>query len=83
MIRNENFAFPAGPTTPKLYLRVLDHRTLGKDKTVGEAEIDVSFSFRYLLSYIMCVIIDQHCCGIRSGVTSNRNQMGQARALTF
>lgn len=43
MIRNENFAFPAGPTTPKLYLRVLDHRTLGKDKTVGEAEIDVSF----------------------------------------
>ena len=62
MIRNENFAFPAGPTTPKLYLRVLDHRTLGKDKTVGEAEIDVSFSFRYLLSYIMCVIIDQHCC---------------------
>lgn len=42
--RNEAFSFPAGPSTPKLQVKVYDHRTLGKDKSIGEAEIDVSQS---------------------------------------
>lgn len=39
--RNETLAFPAGPTTPKLYAKLYDHKTLGKDKQIGEAEVDV------------------------------------------
>lgn len=40
--RNESFSFPAGPSTPKLHVKVYDHKTLGKDKSVGEADVDVS-----------------------------------------
>ncbi|KAI5124397.1 hypothetical protein M0805_008282 [Coniferiporia weirii] len=38
---NETFAFPAGPSTPKINVKVYDHRTLGKDKSIGEADIDI------------------------------------------
>lgn len=41
--RNETFTFTAGPLTPKVYAWVHDHKTLGKDKLLGEAEIDVCF----------------------------------------
>ena len=39
--RNETLAFPAGPSTPKLQAKVYDHKTLGKDKEIGEADVDV------------------------------------------
>jgi len=38
---NESFTFAAGAFTPKLYAWVHDHKTLGKDKVLGEAEIDI------------------------------------------
>lgn len=40
--RNETLSFPAGPSTPKLFAKVYDHKTLGKDRAIGEAEVDVS-----------------------------------------
>lgn len=39
--RGESFIFTAGPSTTQLHLKVLDHKTLGKDKTLGEADVDV------------------------------------------
>ncbi|KAF7367225.1 hypothetical protein MSAN_00784300 [Mycena sanguinolenta] len=39
--RNETFNFSAGPLTPKLYVWIHDHKTLGKDKLLGEGEIDI------------------------------------------
>lgn len=40
--RNESFAFSAAPATqPKLFVWVYDHKTLGKDKLLGSADIDV------------------------------------------
>jgi hypothetical protein len=50
--RNETFNFAAGALTPKLYVWIHDHKTLGKDKLLGEGEIDVcieSISFSYCL----------------------------------
>ena len=41
-LRNETFDFPIGPSTPKLYVSIFDHKTLGKDKALGDADIDVS-----------------------------------------
>ncbi|KAM5532785.1 hypothetical protein V8D89_013582 [Ganoderma adspersum] len=39
---NESFAFSAAPATqPKLFAWVYDHKTLGKDKMLGMAEIDI------------------------------------------
>jgi hypothetical protein len=38
--RNETFDFPVGPTTSKLHVSVFDHKTLGKDKCLGGAEVD-------------------------------------------
>ena len=38
---NEALAFSAGPSTSKMTVKVLDRKTLGKDKTLGEADIDV------------------------------------------
>ncbi|KAI9462339.1 tricalbin [Lactarius psammicola] len=38
---NETFDFPVGPATPKLYVSIFDHKTLGKDKSLGEAEVDI------------------------------------------
>ena len=31
----------------KLYVNVWDHHTIGKDRVVGEAEVDVRFSFSF------------------------------------
>jgi Ca2+-dependent lipid-binding protein len=38
---NETFVFSASQLTPKLYIWIHDHKTLGKDKQLGEAEIDI------------------------------------------
>jgi len=38
---NESFSFPAGAMTPKLLVWVYDHKTIGKDKVLGEGEIDI------------------------------------------
>ncbi|KAJ7169501.1 C2 domain-containing protein [Mycena filopes] len=38
---NESFHFAAGALTPKLFVWVHDHKTLGKDKLLGEGEIDI------------------------------------------
>jgi len=38
---NESFNFPASGLTPKLFVWIFDHKTLGKDKVMGEAEIDI------------------------------------------
>jgi C2 domain len=58
--RNEAFSFTAGPMTPKIYVWVYDHKTLAKDKLLGEGEVDVSIpccklienNDRVLFSYI-------------------------------
>jgi C2 domain len=39
--RNETFEFYVVPSTPKIYVSIFDHKTLGKDKSLGEAEVDV------------------------------------------
>lgn len=41
-LRNETFDFPVGPSTPKLYVSIFDHKTLGKDKALGDVDVDVS-----------------------------------------
>lgn len=42
LCRNESFAFAAAPATqPKMFVWVYDHKTLGKDKLLGSADIDV------------------------------------------
>ncbi|KAK7064548.1 C2 domain-containing protein [Favolaschia claudopus] len=38
---NETFNFAASEFTPKLYVWIHDHKTLGKDKLLGEGEIDI------------------------------------------
>jgi len=38
---NETFEFPVGPSTPKLYVSIFDHKTLGKDKALGDADVDI------------------------------------------
>jgi len=38
---NETFTFTAGPNTQKLFAWVHDHKTLGKDKDLGNGEVDI------------------------------------------
>ncbi|KAI6045089.1 tricalbin [Pisolithus marmoratus] len=38
---NETFVFPASPSTSKLYVCVYDHKTLGRDKVLGEGEVEI------------------------------------------
>ncbi|TFY83046.1 hypothetical protein EWM64_g967 [Hericium alpestre] len=38
---NETFTFSANPAISKLYAWIWDHKTLGKDKILGEAEVDI------------------------------------------
>ncbi|KAJ3886025.1 C2 domain-containing protein [Lentinula edodes] len=38
---NESFNFAASSLTPKLYVWIHDHKTLGKDKLLGDAEVDI------------------------------------------
>jgi len=38
---NETFDFHVGSSTPKLYVSIFDHKTLGKDKALGDADIDI------------------------------------------
>ncbi|KAH7883879.1 C2 domain-containing protein [Phlebopus sp. FC_14] len=38
---NETFVFPASVHTPKIYVWIYDHKTLGKDKMIGEGEVDI------------------------------------------
>jgi len=39
--RNESFVFTASQTTPQLFLWVHDHKTLGKDKEIGDGRVDI------------------------------------------
>lgn len=49
LYRNESFAFAAAPATqPKMFVWVYDHKTLGKDKLLGSADIDVRSRCRNL-----------------------------------
>ncbi|KAG1715796.1 hypothetical protein ID866_1372 [Astraeus odoratus] len=38
---NESFIFAASMLTPKLFLWIYDHKTLGKDKLLGEGEVEI------------------------------------------
>jgi len=38
---NESFSFSAGALTAKLFVSVFEHKTLGRDRLLGEAEIDI------------------------------------------
>ncbi|KAE9395950.1 hypothetical protein BT96DRAFT_958377 [Gymnopus androsaceus JB14] len=38
---NESFTFAASPLTPKLYFWIHEHKTLGKDKLLGDGEVDI------------------------------------------
>ncbi|KAH9487059.1 hypothetical protein JR316_0001125 [Psilocybe cubensis] len=38
---NESFIFAASAMTPKMFIWLHDHKTLGKDKEIGEGEIDI------------------------------------------
>ncbi|KAF9568534.1 tricalbin [Agrocybe pediades] len=38
---NEPFVLAASAMTPKMYVWVHDHKTIGKDKTIGEGEVDI------------------------------------------
>jgi hypothetical protein len=64
-LRNETFDFPVGPSTPKLYVSIFDHKTLGKDKSLGDAEVDVSTNI-HLSSQALTPSLS------RSGNTYNR-----------
>ena len=46
-LRNETFDFPIGPSIPKLYVSIFDHKTLGKDKSLGDAEVSVSNKYAF------------------------------------
>jgi len=37
----ETFEFPAGALTPKLFAWIHDHKTLGRDKELGDGEVDI------------------------------------------
>jgi hypothetical protein len=70
--RNETFSFVAGTFTPKLYIWIHDHKTLGKDKLLCEGEIDVRLVYlSWILSLTRC---------IRSGGTSNPKAFQQQRS---
>ncbi|KAF7437156.1 hypothetical protein PC9H_003992 [Pleurotus ostreatus] len=38
---NESFIFTAGQFTPKLFAWIHDHKTIGKDKLLGDGEVDI------------------------------------------
>ncbi|KAG6869143.1 hypothetical protein C0993_012241 [Termitomyces sp. T159_Od127] len=38
---NESFNFSAGPHTAKLYVWIHEHKTIGKDKDLGDGEVDI------------------------------------------
>ena len=48
--RNESFIFAASPPTTKVFIWVHDHKTIGKDKELGDAEVEVSHLFLYFWS---------------------------------
>jgi len=43
--RNEAFVFAASALTTKLFICVHDHKTIGKDKDLGDAEVEVGHLF--------------------------------------
>lgn len=42
IFRDESFTFIASGLTPKLFVWVYDHKTIGKDRLIGDGEVDVS-----------------------------------------
>lgn len=69
--RNETFSFSVGPSSTKIYVKVLDHKTLGKDKALGEGEVDVC----NLQSVVSVTVTDFL---FRFGGTSNLRAMALA-----
>ena len=57
--RNESFDFPCSAATPRLYAELFDHHTIGKDKPLGEAEVDVRISVSYLAFRLTHLASDQ------------------------
>ena len=59
LYRRETFCWtPAGPLTPKLFLWLFDHKTIGKDREIGDGEVDVRallFSFLVFVTSISAV----------------------------
>lgn len=45
MCRNESFTFQVNGDTKTMHATIYDHKTLGKDKALGEADIDVRVVF--------------------------------------
>ena len=45
--RNESFSFTVSSLTPKVFVCVHDHKTLGKDKEVAEGEVEACFLSLY------------------------------------
>jgi hypothetical protein len=41
LCRDESFTFHVGPDTKSLHLEVFDHKTIGKDKSIGQIDIPV------------------------------------------
>lgn len=47
---NKTLEFSCSASTPKLYAQIFDHRhKLGKDKPLGEAEVEVRIPLSFLL----------------------------------
>jgi hypothetical protein len=68
--RNESFKFTAGPMTPKIYVWVHDHKTLGKDKDLAEGEVDVSIRSLPILTFLSRKFIDLAAHRTRLGFVS-------------
>lgn len=74
--RNESFTFSAGALTPKIFVWVYDHKTIGKDKLLGQATIDVSSSDHLLEVNVLRAIIF-----FRYGDICNRVKQEQPKCL--
>lgn len=52
MTRNESFSFQVSQDSKTMNVSVFDHKTFGKDKLVGEANVDVSaIAMKCFVSY--------------------------------
>lgn len=63
--RNESFSFAVSSLTPKVFVWVHEHKTLGKDKEVAEGEVEECFSFVYVFSFSYSSNLDLAPCQAR------------------
>lgn len=75
--RNESFLFSASALTPKLHTWIHDHKTLGRDKEMGEGDVDVSFYFWFPFDAIALFMNPN-----RSGVISNQRAFRPPKSLS-